>query len=74
MNSLWKGNLIILAVVLVPTHSNSQIKIRVSDTLESQPWVKLDENHRVAWVRCRNMENFYFGMILTEFDFWSSQG
>ena len=58
MNSHWKGNLIIFVMALVPTCSNSHIKIRVSNALESQPRVKLDENHQVARVWCINMKNF----------------
>ena len=44
MNSCWKGNLIIFAMALVSTHSDTQIKIKVSNALGSQRQVKVDKN------------------------------
>ena len=46
MNSSWKVNLIIFTMVVVPTCSDTQIKIRVSGALESQPRVKLSRSWR----------------------------
>jgi len=54
MNSHWKENLIIIAMELVLTHSNGQIKIRVSkahqESTSIQTWLKLTKSLRVAQV------------------------
>ena len=44
MNSHWKANSMVFAMMLVSTHSDDQIKIRVFSALESLPWVKLGKN------------------------------
>jgi len=44
MNSSWKGDLIIFAMVMVPIHSDGQIKIRVSSALNNQPLIKLGQS------------------------------
>ena len=69
MNSRWKGNLIIFMMALVLAYSDGHIKIRVSGSLKSlsSNLVKVDENHRVAWVWCRSMKMLFWD----DFDrFW----
>ena len=60
MNSLWKMNSIIFEMTLAPIRSDSQIKIRVFETLGVNfisNLVKVDESHRVARIWCRNKKN-----------------
>ena len=66
MNSHSKENLIIFAMVLVPTCFDTQIKIKIFSALESQPWVKLDKNLYVAQVWCKSMKKVVLGQ------FWSN--
>jgi len=59
MNSRWKGNLIIFAMTLVPTRFDGQLKLGFlvpSRANLGSNLVKVDENHRVAQVSCRNMK------------------
>ena len=74
MNIRWKNNSIIFIITLVPTCSDGQIKIKIFGALEvnfESNLVKVDKNHQIARVWCRNMKNVVLGWFWSNYNFWS---
>ena len=77
MNSRWKRNLIIFAMVLEPTRSNSRIKIRVYGTPRvnvGSNLVKVDKLGLSGLSLMQKHEKCCLKRILILFEFWLTQG